>query len=278
MLDIYKQEKQSLAETTTNDTSASSTAEYQILGQEYFDDFYEDVLDELERHGEVEEMIVCNNFNDHLIGNVYVKFRDETSAERALHATKDRFYKGKKVVCEFSPVLDFRESRCWEFEQNRCSRGDFCNFMHLKRVSDDRFADLFPHQIQHRPKSPPPGHRGSHHYRSSYTTSSSRVDPPRRRRRSRRHRYTPSPPPSAGYRSPPPIYERSRHKSSRRDYPDDYYYDSPPPRGGSRRDYDERRRDYDERRRDYDERRRDYDERGGSRRDYDERRRDYDER
>ena len=44
--------------------------------QEHFDDFFEDVFVELEdKYGEIEEMNVCDNLGDHLVGNVYVKVR-----------------------------------------------------------------------------------------------------------------------------------------------------------------------------------------------------------
>lgn len=42
--------------------------------QKHFDDFFEDVFVELEdKYGEIEEMNVCDNLGDHLVGNVYVK-------------------------------------------------------------------------------------------------------------------------------------------------------------------------------------------------------------
>ena len=42
--------------------------------QEHFDNFFEDVFIELEdKYGEIEEMNVCDNLGDHLVGNVYIK-------------------------------------------------------------------------------------------------------------------------------------------------------------------------------------------------------------
>ena len=42
--------------------------------QQHFDDFFEEVFTELEeKYGEIEEMNVCDNLGDHLVGNVYVK-------------------------------------------------------------------------------------------------------------------------------------------------------------------------------------------------------------
>jgi hypothetical protein len=44
--------------------------------QQYYDEFFEEVFVELEdKYGEIEEMNVCDNLGDHLVGNVYVKVR-----------------------------------------------------------------------------------------------------------------------------------------------------------------------------------------------------------
>ena len=53
--------------------------------QAHFDEFFEDVFIELEdKYGEIEEMNVCDNLGDHLIGNVYIKFNGEDNAEKAV--------------------------------------------------------------------------------------------------------------------------------------------------------------------------------------------------
>ncbi|KAJ8891029.1 hypothetical protein PR048_010538, partial [Dryococelus australis] len=42
--------------------------------QEHYDNFFEDVFVECEdKYGEIEEMNVCDNLGDHLVGNVYIK-------------------------------------------------------------------------------------------------------------------------------------------------------------------------------------------------------------
>jgi hypothetical protein len=43
-------------------------------------------------------------------GNVYVKYRDEDSTAKAVAALQGRFYNGRPIVAEFSPVTDFREA------------------------------------------------------------------------------------------------------------------------------------------------------------------------
>ena len=55
--------------------------------QEHFEDFYEDIFEELTNiGGELEQLRVCENLSDHLTGNVYAKFCEEDDAERALKA------------------------------------------------------------------------------------------------------------------------------------------------------------------------------------------------
>jgi len=111
--------------------------------QEWYDDFYFDVYTELSKYGEIDEMHVCDNICEHLCGNVYVKFFRESDADRALKGLTGRFYGGKAVVAEFSPVSDFREASCRQFENRECTRGGHCNFMHLKQISRELHRCLF---------------------------------------------------------------------------------------------------------------------------------------
>lgn len=64
--------------------------------QNDFDLFYEDVFMELAKFGEVEEMVVCENVGEHLVGNVYCQFRLEEDAGNAVTNLNNRFYGGKK--------------------------------------------------------------------------------------------------------------------------------------------------------------------------------------
>merc|ERR550525_421506 len=101
----------------------------------------EECLEEFLKFGDVEEVMVCDNLGDHMIGNVYVKYCDEDDAEKALVGLSGRFYAGRLVTAEYSPVTDFREGRCRQFEEQHCMRGGYCNFLHLKPVP--RFARKF---------------------------------------------------------------------------------------------------------------------------------------
>mmetsp|Transcript_15862 Transcript_15862/g.34225 ORF Transcript_15862/g.34225 Transcript_15862/m.34225 type:complete len:280 (-) Transcript_15862:10-849(-) len=111
--------------------------------QEKFEDFYEDVFEELAQAGEIENLNVCDNLADHMVGNVYVKFKDEEACAQALQILQGRFYDGRPIIAEFSPVTDFREATCRQYEENTCNRGGYCNFMHLKPISKDLRKRLF---------------------------------------------------------------------------------------------------------------------------------------
>lgn len=96
-----------------------------------FDDFYEEVFDEISKIGEIESLNVAGNTTDHMIGCVYVKFNDEEDAQAAIEALTGRYYAGRPLKAEYSPVTDFREARCRQFDENKCNRGGLCNFLHL---------------------------------------------------------------------------------------------------------------------------------------------------
>ncbi|KAI8808791.1 hypothetical protein BJ742DRAFT_807643 [Cladochytrium replicatum] len=114
--------------------------------QEHFDLFWEDIFIELAKYGEVEEMNVCDNVGDHLVGNVYVRYKFEDDAQKAVDSLNNRFYAGRPLYAELSPVTDFREACCRQYENAECTRGGFCNFMHLKMVSRQLRKELYEAQ------------------------------------------------------------------------------------------------------------------------------------
>ncbi|KAF5740992.1 splicing factor U2af small subunit B-like [Tripterygium wilfordii] len=111
--------------------------------QEHFEDFYEDIFEELSKFGEIETLNVCDNLADHMIGNVYVLFKEEDQAAAALQALQGRFYSGRPIIADFSPVTDFREATCRQYEENNCNRGGYCNFMHVKVIGRELRRKLF---------------------------------------------------------------------------------------------------------------------------------------
>ncbi|KAF9590050.1 hypothetical protein IFM89_030362 [Coptis chinensis] len=136
--------------------------------QEYFEDFYEDIYEELHKFGEIESLNICNNLADHMVGNVYVQFTEEDQAAAALKALQGHFYSGSPIIADFSPVTDFREAMCRQFEENNCNRGGYYNFMHVKQIGRDLRKKLY----------------GSYHRRSRGSRSRSRSMSPHRRRHS----------------------------------------------------------------------------------------------
>uniref|UniRef100_A0A7C9CNA8 Uncharacterized protein n=1 Tax=Opuntia streptacantha TaxID=393608 RepID=A0A7C9CNA8_OPUST len=131
--------------------------------QQHFEDFYEDLFEELSKYGELESLNVCDNLADHMVGNVYVQYREEEHAAEALRNLNGRFYAGRPIIVDFSPVTDFREATCRQYEENVCNRGGYCNFMHLKKISRELRRQLFGRYRRRRSRSrsrSPQRHRG----------------------------------------------------------------------------------------------------------------------
>jgi len=114
--------------------------------QQHFDLFYEDVFVELVKYGGIEEMNVCDNVGDHLVGNVYVRYSMEEEAAVAVDELNKRFYAGRPLYAELSPVTDFKESCCRQHDHGECNRGGFCNFMHLRHPNKELLSELFASQ------------------------------------------------------------------------------------------------------------------------------------
>uniref|UniRef100_A0A6G1SDH7 Splicing factor U2af subunit n=1 Tax=Aceria tosichella TaxID=561515 RepID=A0A6G1SDH7_9ACAR len=170
---------QNLYENPRNSTKSDGGFITDEEDQRHFDEFFEDIYVELEeKYGPIEEMNVCDNLGDHLIGNVYVKFKSEEDAERAVDHLNERWFGGKPVYAELSTVTDFREAGCRQYEIGACTRGGFCNFMHLKQISNDLKRHLFGKGSS--------SHRSSRRsHRSHISRSRSRSRSPRSRSRSR---------------------------------------------------------------------------------------------
>jgi len=123
--------------------------------QEGFDAVYEDLYCELAKFGHLLELHVCDNVGDHLIGNVYARFEWETEAQTAVENLNNRWYAGRPLYAELSPVTDFREACCRQNENGECNRGGFCNFMHLRLASKELTSALRHGQRVERKLHPP---------------------------------------------------------------------------------------------------------------------------
>ena len=63
----------------------------------HFEEFYEEVYLELAKYGELEELHVCDNIGEHMLGSVYAKFYQEEDSQKALKGLLGRFYAGKPI-------------------------------------------------------------------------------------------------------------------------------------------------------------------------------------
>lgn len=154
----------------------------------HFESFYEEIYRELAEFGELEELHVCDNLGDHMIGNVYAKFNSEQDAKKAYDTLYGKYYRGKLVQEEYSPVVNFQDPRCRQYEEGNCERGGFCNFLHLKYVSrslrndleDEMYYKHPEYRRRHRHRSN--RYESRHHRRNSSSSSLGDFDSPERRR------------------------------------------------------------------------------------------------
>lgn len=88
---------------------------------------------------------------------MYVRFRYEADAQKAMDDLNNRFYAGRPIWAELCPVNDFREGEiihvkinivacCRKLESGDCNRAGLCNFMHLKLPANGMKRDLFESQ------------------------------------------------------------------------------------------------------------------------------------
>ncbi|KAK6936156.1 RNA recognition motif domain [Dillenia turbinata] len=131
--------------------------------QQHFEEFYEDLFEELSKYGDIESLNVCDNLADHMVGNVYAQYREEEHAAKAVQNLTGRFYAGRPIIVDFSPVTDFREATCRQYEEDTCNRGGYCNFMHLKMISRELRRQLFG---KYRPRHNRSRSRSPHKHRS----------------------------------------------------------------------------------------------------------------
>lgn len=116
--------------------------------QEYFDQFYKDIFVRFATYGEIKNMVVCENDNNHLNGNVYVKFVSIDLAIQAVMDLNTCWYNMKPVHCELSPVDNFVDANCRAYDTNSCTRGERCNFMHIRKPTNLLNYDLFQSQAK----------------------------------------------------------------------------------------------------------------------------------
>lgn len=124
----------------------SDTEHNQAQIQEDFDQFYRDVFTKVARLGKVTSMVICENENDHLTGNVYIMFSDEDVANSVNNILNQEWYNGRPVYSELTPVDSFADANCRAYEEGACDRLERCNFMHVRKPTAALEASLFRSQ------------------------------------------------------------------------------------------------------------------------------------
>nr|XP_023679686.1 U2 small nuclear ribonucleoprotein auxiliary factor 35 kDa subunit-related protein 2 isoform X2 [Paramormyrops kingsleyae]XP_023679687.1 U2 small nuclear ribonucleoprotein auxiliary factor 35 kDa subunit-related protein 2 isoform X2 [Paramormyrops kingsleyae]XP_023679688.1 U2 small nuclear ribonucleoprotein auxiliary factor 35 kDa subunit-related protein 2 isoform X2 [Paramormyrops kingsleyae] len=114
------------------DTDASLEYSEEDVQQQFLE-FFEDVLPEFKSAGKVVQFKVSCNFEPHLRGNVYVQYDTEDQCKEAFLMFNGRWYAGKQLQCEFSPVTRWKTAICGLFDRHKCPKGKHCNFLHVYR-------------------------------------------------------------------------------------------------------------------------------------------------
>ena len=97
----------------------------------HFANFYDDVLPELRSCGEVVQFKVCQNYEPHLRGNVYVQYGTENEAARAFRSLNGRWYGGEQISVRFVDIQRWSRAICGSFFRGNCPKGRNCNFLRV---------------------------------------------------------------------------------------------------------------------------------------------------
>ena len=118
----------------------------------HFEQFYEEIFVELSSFGELKELEVVDNLGDHLIGNVYARFNDEAGASKAFNALAGKYYNSKLVEEEYCPITKISWCKCKFNDKGLCQKGAFCNYLHLKPVSERLLKNLREEMYEKHPE------------------------------------------------------------------------------------------------------------------------------
>ncbi|ODV83283.1 hypothetical protein CANARDRAFT_30060 [[Candida] arabinofermentans NRRL YB-2248] len=105
---------------------------------------YKDLFVELSlSYGYIKKLIICENVNNHLSGNVYVMFKNESDAFKCFKSCNDRWFNNKPIFCELSMCQDFNDANCRSYNSPEgCSRGGLCNFHHIRSPDHKLIEEL----------------------------------------------------------------------------------------------------------------------------------------
>ncbi|GBB94458.1 hypothetical protein RclHR1_02360016 [Rhizophagus clarus] len=126
----------------TTDEDNDDNLEYdEVEAERHYFEFFEDVHTEFLRYGTIVQFKVCNNFQLHLRGNVYVQYSNENEAKRAIEDIRGRWYAGKQLICDYCPVTKWKPAICGYYQRNQCPKGIQCNFLHVYKNPGGLYSD-----------------------------------------------------------------------------------------------------------------------------------------
>ncbi|KAK9509450.1 hypothetical protein O3M35_006764 [Rhynocoris fuscipes] len=77
---------------------------------------------------------------DNIFEDIFVEcvdqFNDEKVAEKAVKSLNNRWFGGRPVYAELSPVIRFHFAYCRGLTSQKCPKDNMCNFWHAKKISD----------------------------------------------------------------------------------------------------------------------------------------------
>ncbi|CCW69765.1 unnamed protein product [Phytomonas sp. Hart1] len=119
--------------------------------KKHFEHFYKGVWRTFMEYGRIAELRVVSNLNDHLLGNMYVRFDDAAAASRVVKELRDKKTKYNDIIIlpELSPVVNFAEACCKEDLEGTCARGGQCNYLHIMKVSRKLLESLEKKQAKY---------------------------------------------------------------------------------------------------------------------------------
>lgn len=105
-----------------------------------------DVIAVIGQIAPINELMLSGNTNEHLKGSLYLKFRNEADAQKVCDKISDRWYAGRPLLCELSPINELSSACCRQSVTNECDRGSNCNYVHPMDLPSDLVRRLFESQ------------------------------------------------------------------------------------------------------------------------------------
>ncbi|KAH8271713.1 hypothetical protein KR044_001594, partial [Drosophila immigrans] len=104
-----------------------------------YDEFFRDVVDELEKFGKIVNFRTVRNTLPHLRGNVFVEYAQERFALRAFINLQGRYYASRRLNVEFSNLNAWRGAVCGLSLTRKCPKGYNCGYLHIFRNPNNVF-------------------------------------------------------------------------------------------------------------------------------------------